>query len=393
MSKRIPIVAVLLSAIVCAKTQAQDKVDYEKQIQPIFVEHCGKCHGEKQASAKLRLHTAAGLKEKWDADKELIVAGEPEKSELYQRLVLPADDEKRMPKKADPLAKEAIELIAAWIKQGAALPAVAAVTTPAPDKPAEAAPAAEPSEPKLPEVAAAPKEAIDKLTAAGVQVLPLFADSSLLQVSFVHRSEPTGDAELALLTGVADQVYALNLADAKATDAGWASLASLKNLTILHLERSAMTDAGLAHLCNAANLQYLNLYGTSVTDEGLKQLAPLKQLRRLYLWQTKASYDAAMALEKDTPGLIVNLGYDHPVVAKMRLTKELEVVKKQVEEAKAAQTKAEQELEGAKKNAESVNGRLAEIEKQLKELEPPAAAEPAPEAAKEAPAAESETKQ
>src|SRR5688500_2642823 len=68
----------------------QDKVDFEKQIQPIFADHCVKCHGEKQASGKMRLHTAAGLKEKWDADKELVIAGEPDKSELYQRLVLPA---------------------------------------------------------------------------------------------------------------------------------------------------------------------------------------------------------------------------------------------------------------------------------------------------------------
>ena len=32
---------------------------------------------------------------------------------------------------------------------------------------------------------------------------------------------------------------------------------------------------------------------------------------------------------------MVNLGYNHPVVMKMRLTKELEAAKKQVEEAKA----------------------------------------------------------
>ena len=76
-----------------------------------------------------------------------------------------------------------------------------------------------------------------------------------------------------------------------------------------------------------------------------------------------------MAMEKATPGLIVNLGYNHPVVMKIRLTKELEVVKKQAEEAKAEETKAQQQLEAAKKNAEAVNARLAEVEKQLKELE------------------------
>jgi hypothetical protein len=140
----------------------------------------------------------------------------------------------------------------------------------------------------------------------------------------------------------------------------------------LHLELSSVTDEGLAHIAGLSGLQYLNLYGTGVTDAGLKHFAGLKQLRRLYLWQTKASYDVAMSLEKDTPGLMVNLGYNHPVVAKMRLTKEIETAKKQAEEAKAEATKIEQQLASAKKNVEATGARVTEIEKQLKELEPPA---------------------
>lgn len=384
----------LLSAVFViapAAAPAEEKVNYETQIQPIFMQHCIGCHGEKKASAKMRLHTVAALQEKWKVDAELIVAGKPEESELYKRLVLPADDKKRMPQKADPLPKETTDLIARWIKEGATLPGQPAPppeNPPVPaDKPAEPPAAEKPAEPPLPQVNPAPKEAIDALTAAGAQVMPLFADSPLLQVSFAHRSEPAGDAQIALLTGVADQVYSLNLADSKPTDAGLAPLAGLKNLSVLHLERSAVTDAGLAHIAGLANLQYLNLFGTGITDEGLKHLAGLKHLQRLYLWQTKASYDAAMNMEKATPGLIVNLGYNHPVVMKIRLTKELEVVKKQAEEAKGEETKAQQQLEAAKKNAETVNARLAEVEKQLKELEAPA---PTPEekAAADAKAAE-----
>ena len=179
-----------------------------------------------------------------------------------------------MPKKADPLPKETTDLIAKWISEGATLPEQPPAppeTAPAPtEKPAEAPAAEKPAELPLPQVAAAPKEAIDALTAAGAQVMPLFADSALLQVSFAHRSEPAGDAEIALLAGVAEQVYALNLADSKPTDAGLAPLAGLKNLSVLHLERSAVTDAGLAHVAGLANLQYLNMYGTGITDEGLK---------------------------------------------------------------------------------------------------------------------------
>jgi hypothetical protein len=362
---------------------------------PILQENCGKCHGEKRASAKLRLHTAAALKEKWDAEKGLITAGKPDASELYKRIVLPAADKKRMPKGGEPLAKDKIDLIGRWITEGAVLPVVAAVVAPAPvpAKPADAAAAPKKEEPKkaveipLPKVSAAPKEAVDKLTAAGAQVMPLFADSSLLQVSFAHRSAPAGDAEIALLAGVAEQVYALNLADTKTTDAGLAPLAKLKNLATLHLERSSVTDAGLAHLTGLGNLQYLNLYSTGITDAGVKSLKGLKTLRRLYLWQTKASYDVAMGMEKDLPGLEVNLGYNHPVVMKMRLTKELETSKKQAEEAKTELTKVQAQFDAAKKNADATGAHVAEIEKQLAELDPAAAAKAAAEAKTKAEAA------
>jgi len=377
MMKQILVLSVVLLGMT-ASIGAEEKVDFEKQILPIFAQHCTGCHGEQKAAAKMRLHTAAALKEKWDADKDLIVPGEPEKSELYERITLPADDKKRMPQKADPLPKELIDLIGQWIKEGAVLPAAAATVAPA--APAEAS--AETKEPSseedakqddlpLPEVTPAPQEAIDALTKVGAQVMPLFGGSSLLTVSFAHRGEPPTDTEVALLSGIAEQVYALNLAGAKLSDAGMAPLSGLKNLSVLHLERSDVNDAGLAHLAGLANLQYLNLYGTAISDEGLKHLSGLKHLKRLYLWQTRVSYDAAMALEKNTPGLMVNLGHDHPVVMKMRLSKELEQLKKQAEEAKAEQAKAEQQLESAKKNAESIHARLAEVEKQLKELESP----------------------
>ena len=402
MKKRVLFLSAALALAGAAAARADDKIDFTTQIQPIFVEHCAKCHGPEKTQGKMRLDTVAGIQQKMAADPKLLVPGEPDNSELYERITLPDKNPKRMPKMTDPLSKEAIELIGNWIKQGAVIPAAAAVAAPAAAAPAEttaesaaAAESAEKAEaPPLPEVAAAPQEAIDRLAAANAQVMPLFAGSSLLQVSFAHRDQPASDAEVALLAGVADQVYALDLAGSKVTDAGMASLAALKNLSALHLELSSISDEGLAHVAGLSGLQYLNLYGTGITDAGLKHLAGLRHLNKLYLWQTKVSYDAATALEKDTPGLIVNLGYNHPVVAKMRLTKEIEVAKKQAEDAKAEAAKVEQQFQAAKKNAEATSARVAEIEKELKALETPAdaaggkaeekAATPAPPAEPEA---------
>src|SRR5678815_2347459 len=108
--KRMLMIALVLSGF-GVSARAEDKVDFEKQVLPILKENCGKCHGEKKAAAKLRVHTAAALKEKWDADKKLIAAGKPEESELYKRISLPAGDKKLMPKGGEPLAKDKIDLI------------------------------------------------------------------------------------------------------------------------------------------------------------------------------------------------------------------------------------------------------------------------------------------
>jgi Planctomycete cytochrome C/Leucine Rich repeat len=356
-----PVFIVLFVLLAADSSRAAGSIEFAQQIKPIFAAHCLKCHGETKPQGRLRLDTVAGVEDKLRAKPQLLVAGNPEDSLLYQRLILPADSPRHMPKGADPLPPDEIDLISEWIRQGAVLSAAA------PSVPIERSAATKPVavKPLLPEVTAAPPDAIDKLVAVGATVTPLFAGSNLLEVSFAGRSEPADDDDVALLTDVAEQVYTLNLADAKISAAGIAPLAALRNLNQLHFERSAISDDGLVHISKLGILQYLNLYDTEITDEGIAHLAGLKHLSRLYLWQSKVSYDAAMALEKSIPGLVVNLGFDHPVVARMRLTKELA-------SATAAAEQAQQDLSKAQQAAETSAARVDEIEKQLEALAKPA---------------------
>lgn len=351
-------------------------IDFTKQIQPIFMENCAGCHGEKKAMGKMRLHTPEAIQEKWKKDEHLIVKGKAEESELYKRLVLPADHKKFMPKKGKPLAAEKLSLIHQWITQGAVFPVVAVAKPAKPqatadDAPAKDAEAKESPLPELPlpEVGAADPAVIEKLSEAGAQVSSLFAGSSLLQVSFALRGEPATDAEVALLAELAEQVYSLNLAKGKVSDQGLAVLSQLKNLSQLHLENSSVTDGGLANLSGLTSLQYLNLYGTGVTDAGLKHLEALKHLRKLYVWQTKVSYDAAQAMEKTTAGLAVDLGFDHPVIVRKRVTKQLEQAKEVATESDADLKNAQAALEKAKKDQEASKKRLDELQKKIDKLD------------------------
>jgi len=99
---------------------ASDKKDvtFEKNIKPIFEKSCFKCHGEEKHKGKLRVDSIAAIK-KGGEDGEVVVSGNSAKSTLVQS-VARLDEDSAMPPdgKGDPLTKEQVGLIRAWIDQG-----------------------------------------------------------------------------------------------------------------------------------------------------------------------------------------------------------------------------------------------------------------------------------
>ncbi|HMO85827.1 MAG TPA: hypothetical protein PKC18_13010 [Lacipirellulaceae bacterium] len=94
----------LAAGLAAPAARGAELVDFETQILPIFAERCVGCHGPEKQQGRLRLDAgdqiAAFRKE------TLLVAGKPDESELLRRLTLPEDDNRRMPKGADPLPAE-----------------------------------------------------------------------------------------------------------------------------------------------------------------------------------------------------------------------------------------------------------------------------------------------
>ena len=373
---------------VAAPAAAESKVDYAKQVEPIFAARCYKCHGEKKGLGGLRMHTGeliAALE-----DDGLVVPGDAESSEIYSRLVLPADDKYRMPKGGDPLDAEQIGLIKAWIEEGAVLTSAAAAGGEPMEEHAddhgndqghdhEAADADEPP-------SAASPESIKKLTDVGASVVPLFAGSTLLSVGFPSQPGEVTDDTVDLIAAIGANVAWLDLGRSKVTDAGAMKLAGLPNLKRLHLERTGVTDACVGTLAGIAKLEYLNLYATEVTDAALAELESAPQLKRLYVWQTNVSFDAAKKMMAAKEGLEINLGWDHPGVVRDRLTRELTAVTERKDVAAREAAEAEQKLADAKTRLESATSREAELKAELEALDKPA--EPAEEQPAEAKAGE-----
>ena len=97
---------------------AKKEVTYEKDIKPILEKACFKCHGAEKPKVKLRVDSIEGIK-KGSENGPVVVAGKSEKSSLVHTVSGLVEDMMMPPEgKADPLTKEQIGLVRAWIDQG-----------------------------------------------------------------------------------------------------------------------------------------------------------------------------------------------------------------------------------------------------------------------------------
>ena len=113
------IVQLSLSVLVCAglaPAQTTTKVDFAKDVLPLFKQNCYGCHGPAQQISGLRLDRKSSA---LMGGRRRIVAGSSANSFLYHRLI-GSEFGMRMPP-TGPLRPEQIATIKDWIDQGACL--------------------------------------------------------------------------------------------------------------------------------------------------------------------------------------------------------------------------------------------------------------------------------
>jgi len=122
---RLAVSLVGVSGVLAAGKPGGDpaKVDFNRDIRPVFSEHCYTCHGpdENKRKAGLRLDTQEGAFKELKSGDHALVAGDPGKSTLVGR-ILSTDSEEVMPppKHNKPLKPEEIALLQRWVREGAA---------------------------------------------------------------------------------------------------------------------------------------------------------------------------------------------------------------------------------------------------------------------------------
>ncbi len=282
-----------------------DLVSFDNQILPIFQKNCITCHGPDEQIKGLRLDTAVNIVEA-NFDNSLLVAGNPEDSELFRRLTLPEDDYEVMPPSnfGPPLSAEDQELVQLWISQGIKFKQSEEVKIEKNQIIEQVIPPAD-------------RNSLANLAQMGALAAPIAQDTNFIQIDFGQIADEIGDNQLSYLESFKEQLRWLDIGGTKITDSGLEKLVDFPNLTRLHLENTNVGDIGLSHLPALKNLVYLNLFNTQVSDASIEHLKLLEKLEQVYLWKTQISEVAAEKLMIERPDLTVNLGWEYELKKKL----------------------------------------------------------------------------
>ncbi|MGV3639463.1 MAG: c-type cytochrome domain-containing protein [Adhaeribacter sp.] len=298
----------------------EEALVFDHVVQPILDKKCVSCHNPDKAKGRLLLTDAAAMM-KGGKTGELWVAGQPDRSLLLQRLLLPENDKKHMPpvNKAQ-LSDEEIQVLHLWVKGGAnfdqkvvELPARDSLRTLAATflKPAPAEEAYD--------FAAPEAQTVQMLNTNYRVVAPLAQSSPALAVNFYGR-QAYKPRSLEELREVSQQIVALDLNKMPVQDADLKTVAGFENLRRLNLNFTGVTGKGLQQLTALKHLKTLSLSGTAIRYRDLQsQLPAFKSLHTLTVWQTPIGQAEITKLRQAFPHLNIQAGFSDADSAPIKL--------------------------------------------------------------------------
>jgi len=258
---------------------------YEGVVQPILNQKCVSCHNPKKAKGELMMHNFESLK-KGGEEGPVLIAGQPEKSEMLKRMLLPKEDKKHMPPQSKvQLTKAEIALITQWIASGS--PPTSTISDLeishslfTPFFPIDET-GIYPDEEFTPLAA----NLLDSIQASGLALAPLYKTSSLLKVSAINAPH-FDDQKAQLLLLASDHIVDLDLGQTQVTDAVFGILKQLKNLTVLKLDHTSITGSQIEQIKTLEHLKKINLVKTSFSKASLTSLYTFPALQKVYLYGT-----------------------------------------------------------------------------------------------------------
>lgn len=306
---------VLAERKAAAEALAKDPVVFTQIVQPILSVNCVYCHGPDKQEGEFRMDSLEALL-KGGEEGPGLVAGDPEKSAILQRVHLPLNDKLHMPPSDKPqLSPDDIVFLKWWIAQGASETARVSGLKKTPEVEAALANLVPPEQRKAIEEGKKrlAEEEAGRIRANKAKLGPMvegfnaefpgslkYANAGTDRLRFIIFSHAgtfgaDGVAKLQQFRGyLAEADLTLSAMDAAALS----GLAGLESLRSLNVSQTAADDAFLASIAGLPSLEILNLFGTKVTPASADSLAKMKSLRTVYVAGTGIDAAGAVALER-----------------------------------------------------------------------------------------------
>lgn len=289
---------------------------YEDMIVPVFEAKCMGCHNESRAKGDLSMASYQRLLKGGESGSVSIIPGNADSSEIYRRLVLPENDDDRMPPEGKtPLTPAETALIKLWIDSGAAVNA--RVANMRRDSVADAV-----VREILPQLNRyRRKQQVARLeykqlqreldVVAGRLNITIAPDSSaeenLFMIAMKFPPASLSNGQLRELAPYANVFSKLSLVASGIGDDGLYHIGKMEKVKSLFLQKTKLNGSGLVHLQHLENLEVLNLSFTEVDDKAALDLLKIPNLREVYLYRTKVSSDVIKALQDYRPTLKILL--------------------------------------------------------------------------------------
>ena len=275
----------------------QNAAVYDEIIQPILKEKCYSCHSSKKQKGNLRLDTPEFIM-KGGKEGKGVVPHNTGKSLISKRIFLKESEEEHMPPKGKPqLTEVETKVLEWWIKEGASfdkkvnqlaqsteiqkvLASFQSSDKETKNKSTHTVPEAE--------VEKGSEESILSLKKSGILVLPVALNSNYLLVNLRGLDPSTSD--IGALKTLREQIIWLNATNIKKVESLVLVLSEMKEIRILHLNKTSFSDKEMGVLKDFSHLQFLNLTNTMVSEKGLENLKGLKNLGKLYLFKSKVDF-------------------------------------------------------------------------------------------------------
>ncbi|MEQ9440197.1 MAG: c-type cytochrome domain-containing protein [Cyclobacteriaceae bacterium] len=291
----------------------EEMLVYEDVIIPMLDAKCYSCHNEHKTKGDLLLTSLADMTNGGKSGEAGLVPGQPEQSEVWERVALPATHDDHMPPEGKPaLTATEMDLLQWWIETGAdptatyvAALADSSIALPLTDYVAGLQ-AAHRKQWKT-------EQELNELVSQVVyEEAPYIIENDPAnpnQVTLSMRFPPTAfsDQDLTDLRPLYDQLSEASLISSEITDDGLYHIGQMKQLRVLSLQKTGIEGSGLVYLMELPQLETLDLSFTSVTDANLLYITRFPSLRSLYLYETSVSAPVLEALRVHCPDLSIHI--------------------------------------------------------------------------------------